>query len=116
MQERVFFKHEGDYKFKRKFGKYIYALYDDDDKNLRLYFIRLSNVSIVLGGGGYKDKLVKEREPVEMEKTKNKMLITARIDNIMNQKGLKKYQLAKKVGKNRSGVTKWLSGTQNFII
>ncbi|MFN4233242.1 MAG: hypothetical protein ACK4IK_00400 [Bacteroidia bacterium] len=53
-----FFKHEGDNEFVRKYGKYIWALYDDEEKKLRLYCIRFANVAIILGGGGYKDKSV----------------------------------------------------------
>jgi hypothetical protein len=53
-----FFKHEGDNEFFRKYGKYVWALYDDEEKKLRLYCIRFTNVAIILGGGGYKDKSV----------------------------------------------------------
>lgn len=53
-----FFKHEGDNEFVRKYGKYVWALYDDDERKLRLYCIRFANVAIILGGGGYKDKSV----------------------------------------------------------
>jgi len=53
-----FFKHEGDNEFFRKYGKYVWALYDDDERKLRLYCIRFTNVAIILGGGGYKDKSV----------------------------------------------------------
>lgn len=53
-----FFKHEGDYEFVRKYGKYVWALYDDEERKLRLYCIRFATVAIILGGGGYKDKSV----------------------------------------------------------
>lgn len=53
-----FFKHEGDKEFVRKYGKYVWALYDDEERKLRLYCIRFANVAIILGGGGYKDKSV----------------------------------------------------------
>ena len=55
-----FFKHEGDKEFLRKFGNYVWALFDDKEKKLRLYCIRFANVAIILGGGGYKDKSVKK--------------------------------------------------------
>jgi hypothetical protein len=32
-----FFKHEGDTEFVRKYGKYVWALYDDEERKLRLY-------------------------------------------------------------------------------
>lgn len=53
-----FFKQEGDNEFVRKYGKYVWALYDDEERKLRLYCIRFANVAIILGGGGYKDKSV----------------------------------------------------------
>lgn len=53
-----FFKPEGDSDFVRKFGNYVYALFDEENSNLRLYCIRFSTVAIILGGGGYKDKSV----------------------------------------------------------
>ncbi len=53
-----FFKHEGDNEFVRKYGKYVWALYDEEERNLRLYCVRFSNVAIILGGGGFKDKSV----------------------------------------------------------
>ncbi|MCB0514933.1 MAG: hypothetical protein R2798_02080 [Chitinophagales bacterium] len=54
----IFFKPEGDSAFMRKYGKYIYALYDEEESNLRLYCIKFSSVAIILGGGGFKDKSV----------------------------------------------------------
>ena len=54
----IYFKHEGDKEFVRKYGKYVWALYDDEERKLRLYCIRFANVAIILGGGGYKDNSV----------------------------------------------------------
>jgi hypothetical protein len=53
-----FFKHEGDNEFVRNNGRYVWALYDDDERKLRLYCIKFASVAIILGGGGYKDKSV----------------------------------------------------------
>lgn len=53
-----FFKHEGDNEFVKKYGKYVWALYDQEESNLRLYCIRFSGIAIILGGGGFKDKSV----------------------------------------------------------
>lgn len=61
-------------------------------------------------------QLLDEVTPVEMEKTKNKMLLAARIEDLMIAKGWNKSQFAEKVGKNPSEITKWLSGTQNFTV
>lgn len=51
-----FFKHEGNRDFVRKYGQCIWALYDDEARNLRLYCIRFANVALILGGGGHKPK------------------------------------------------------------
>lgn len=53
-----FFKHEGDNEFSIKHGYYVWALYYDDERKLRLYCIRFGNIAVILGGGGYKDKKV----------------------------------------------------------
>lgn len=51
-----FFKQEGDSKFRSKYGDHVCALYDDPDKKLRLYCIRLGKFAVILGGGGPKSK------------------------------------------------------------
>lgn len=61
-------------------------------------------------------ELLNEVTPLEMEQTKNKMQLAARIEDFMRAKGWNKSQFAEKVGKNPSEITKWLSGTQNFTI
>lgn len=62
------------------------------------------------------EDLLNEVTPLEMEQTKNKMLVSNRIENLIREKGWNKSQFAAKIGKNPSEVTKWLSGTQNFTI
>jgi len=59
-------------------------------------------------------ELLDEVTPLEMEQTKVKMQLSARIEDFMRAKGWNKSQFAEKVGKNPSEITKWLSGTQNF--
>ena len=61
-------------------------------------------------------ELLDEVTPLEMEQTKNKMQLSARIEDFMRAKGWNKSQFAEKVGKNPSEITKWLSGTQNFTL
>lgn len=55
-----FFKPEGDSKFRNRYGDLIYALYDTKKSKLRLYCIRLSNVVVILGGGGHKPKSIQK--------------------------------------------------------
>ena len=61
-------------------------------------------------------ELLDEITPVEMEQTKVKMQLAARIEDFVKAKGWSKSQFAEKVGKNPSEITKWFSGTQNFTI
>jgi hypothetical protein len=75
-----FFKHEGDNDFVRKNGKYVWALYDDEERKLRLYCIRFANVAIILGGGGYKDKTVKKwQDDEKLSKEARKVMAYAEI-------------------------------------
>lgn len=60
--------------------------------------------------------LLDELSPIEMEQSKTKMQIAARIEDFMNAKGWNKTTFAEKFDKNPSEITKWLSGTQNFTI
>ena len=62
------------------------------------------------------DDLLDEITPVEMQQTKMKMLIAARMDDRMKELGINKVGFAMKLNKNPSEITKWLSGTQNFTI
>lgn len=61
-------------------------------------------------------ELLDEVTPLEMERTKVKMLLAAHIEDCMIAKDWSKSQFAEKLGKNPSEITKWLSGTQNFTI
>lgn len=60
------------------------------------------------------DNLLNEISPKEQKQTERKMLLAARIDLAMKDRGMKKGQLAKALGKNPSEISKWLSGTHNF--
>lgn len=41
-------------------GDGVCALYDDPERNLRLYCIRYGNSLVILGGGGYKPKTIRK--------------------------------------------------------
>jgi hypothetical protein len=63
-----FFKHnEG------KPGDLVCALYDEPDKNLRLYCIRYGSVAIILGGGGMKEVRAWQHDP-KLSKEVNAMI------------------------------------------
>ncbi|MDL2230194.1 helix-turn-helix domain-containing protein [Alistipes sp. OttesenSCG-928-L06] len=59
-------------------------------------------------------KIEARRDPVEYEKTIHKLRLAARIADAMQMQGITKSELAKRMGKNPSEITKWLSGTNNF--
>ncbi len=59
-------------------------------------------------------ELLDEITPIEMEKTKVKMQLAARIEDLMRARNYSKSQFAEKIEKHPSEITKWLSGTQNF--
>jgi len=61
-------------------------------------------------------ELLEEVTPLELEKTKIKMQIAARIEDSMRAKGWSKKEFSEKVGKNPSEITKWVSGTHNFTV
>ena len=60
------------------------------------------------------DEIFQEITPEEMEKSRNKMLLAAKIDEAIKDKGWKKKDLAEVLKKQPSEITKWLSGTHNF--
>ena len=61
------------------------------------------------------DDLFDSTDPDEMERTRQKMLLAAKIEDAMKAKGWKKKDLisALKI-KSPSIVTRWFSGTHNF--
>jgi len=60
------------------------------------------------------DEIFDSISPEEFEKAKQKMLLAMKIEQAMRECGFNKTQFAKKIGKNPSEITKWLSGTHNF--
>ena len=54
--------------------------------------------------------------PEEQEKTDKKMILAAKIATAIEERGLKKSEFAKILGKQPSEISKWLSGTHNFTI
>lgn len=59
-------------------------------------------------------KLLQNRHARVYEKTKRLMMLAVKIQDGMKNKGFNKKQLAEKLGKHNSVLSKWLSGTHNF--
>lgn len=53
---------------------------------------------------------------VSYEKTACKMRIAGRIADVMAVRGVNRKELADRMGKRPSEITKWLSGTHNFTL
>ncbi len=60
--------------------------------------------------------LLAKISPVSQFQTNTRMTVAARIDDLIVARGWGKSELAQKLNKNPSEVTKWLSGTQNFTL
>lgn len=59
-------------------------------------------------------EFIGEINPGEMKRTRDRMKLAAKIDQLLIEKGLSKGQFAKFMGKEPSVISKWLSGTHNF--
>ena len=63
------------------------------------------------------DEIFESISPEEEKRTRQKMLLAAKIEDAMKAKGWNKTKLLKEMGqKNASVATKWFSGTHNFTI
>lgn len=60
------------------------------------------------------DSLIATISNEELERTENKMRLAVKIADAIEATGLKKSEFAKKINKNNSEISKWLSGTHNF--
>lgn len=59
-------------------------------------------------------ELLSEISPQEQEKTNKRMSLAVQIDEARIRKAWSKKELADRMGKRPSEITKWLSGTHNF--
>ncbi len=62
------------------------------------------------------NEMLNEINPREYRKIEKRMLLANRIATGIKEKGWKKIDLARVLGKRPSEITKWLSGTHNFNI
>lgn len=59
-------------------------------------------------------ELIEKISQEELEKTESKMRLAVKIADAIKAKGYGKTEFAKKIKKNNSEISKWLSGTHNF--
>jgi len=69
-------------------GDGICALYDEPERNLRLYCIRWGNVAILIGGGGFKPKNIRawQEDPLLSKEVKVVMNIAREIQQRIDDK------------------------------
>ncbi len=61
-----------------------------------------------------KNWLAENADPAITKTVKKNLAIANRIGEVLKKKGLKPIDLATKLGKNKSEISKWLSGQHNF--
>jgi transcriptional regulator with XRE-family HTH domain len=59
-------------------------------------------------------ELIENISQEDLEKTESKMRLAVKIADAIKAKGYGKTEFAKKIKKNNSEISKWLSGTHNF--
>lgn len=65
---------------------------------------------------GVLGRMITEVDPVKLAKTRNRMIVAAKIADAMKAKNLNQKQFAKLMGRTESEISDWLSGDRNFTI
>ena len=65
---------------------------------------------------GVLGRMITEVDPVKLAKTRNRMVVAAKIADAMKAKNLNQKQFAKLMGRTESEISDWLSGDRNFTI
>ena len=61
-------------------------------------------------------RMISEVKPDKLAKTRNRMLVAAKIADAMKAQHLNQKQFAKLMGRTESEISDWLSGDRNFTI
>lgn len=72
--------------------------------------MKIRNASGVLG------RMLANMDELSLAKTRNRMMVAAKIADAMRCSGMNQKQLALKMGKTESEVSEWLSGDRNFTL
>lgn len=65
---------------------------------------------------GFLDELLAKPDKMVAAKTRNKMLIAAKIDVALKSRGMSQKDFATMMGKSVSEISEWLSGDRNFTV
>ena len=72
--------------------------------------MKIRNASGVLG------RMLANMDELSLAKTRNRMMVAAKIADAMNDSGMNRKQLAQKMGKTESEISEWLSGDRNITL
>ena len=72
--------------------------------------MKIRNASGVLG------RMLANMDELSLAKTRNRMMVAAKIADAMNDSGMNCKQLAQKMGKTESEISEWLSGDRNITL
>jgi len=65
---------------------------------------------------GVLGRMLANMDELSLAKTRNRMLVAAKIADAMRCSSMNQKQLAQKMGKTESEVSEWLSGDRNFTL
>ncbi len=65
---------------------------------------------------GVLGRILANKSELSLAKTRNRMMVAAKIADAMRGCGMNQKQLAQKMGKTESEVSEWLSGDRNFTL
>lgn len=65
---------------------------------------------------GVLGEILANMDEKSLARTRNKMMVAARIADALHAKGITQKQMAVQMGKNESEISEWLSGNRNFTI
>ncbi len=65
---------------------------------------------------GVLGRMLANMDELSLAKTRNRMLVAAKIADAMRSSNMNQKQLAQKMGKTESEVSEWLSGDRNFTL
>ena len=72
--------------------------------------MKIRNAMGVLG------RMLANMDELSLAKTRNRMMVAAKIADAMHSSGMNQKQLAQEMGKTESEVSEWLSGDRNFTL
>ena len=72
--------------------------------------MKIRKASGVLG------KMLASKDELSLAKTRNRMMVAAKVTDAMRSNGMNQKQLAQRMSKTESEVSEWLSGDRNFTL